>query len=919
MSLAPGIRIGPYEIVSMIGAGGMGEVYRATDTKLHRVVALKILSTRLDEAGLRLLQEARAASALNHPHICTVHEVVEADGQAFIVMEYVDGMPLSEMIAKQPLAVETAIRLGIQVADALAHAHERGIVHRDLKPSNVVITRDGRAKVIDFGLAVRDGDGLTDQISTRTAVGEPGDLAGTLPYMAPEVLKGQSSTGRSDIWAFGVMLYAMITGALPFCGKTSPELIAAKHFEPPQPLPPRVPGSVRSIVMRCLTKEPSHRFQRATDIRSALETAQVDYIGAAPPQPARAQKQITRALVLLLVLLGAGAGMWMVSRVGRRPAAPTPRDLVRVLILDFQNQTGDPAFDGTTEEILSSSLEDSSFVTTFPRHAARRAVMKESSGQRLDESAGRAIAIRDDIDALVSGSVALTQPGYVLSASIIDPSLGKILAHVTANAAARVNVIDAAESLARDIRTRLGDASVPLKTVAPPSRGSFEAWRSLAVARDLAASGNSDGAVQYSRRAIEEDPQFARAYMQLFLSLRVLGRDDEANVVGQTLVSLASSERERQRHRMLGGYYLMIRDYRGAGEQYEALLNRYPDDAAGHNNLAVVYFNQRDLPRALQAIRRAIEIFPRDAMFRANYALYAMYASDFDTAAAEAALSLSRGTLPSQAYVPLASAMLDKSNVAEARQTYARLAVHDPWSASLGRADLELYSGNAPEAERILWSHIRSQRASPQITARAYALLAEAYVAQGKTVHAIEAVRKGLDLNRNTATIFSAARVFLDARSQSEAMSLAAELARTEGSEGLAYAKITEAEIASQRPDVPAAVATLQLTNETPDLWLRRFELARNYVEMGEYAKALSELEICQKRRGEAAAIFFDDIPSFRYLRALPYWLGRAQSGLGMKATAAENFRKFLAVQSSSAPDALVHDARRRLAGLDEH
>ena len=280
---------------------------------------------------------------------------------------------------------------------------------------------------------------------------------------------------------------------------------------------------------------------------------------------------------------------------------------------------------------------------------------------------------------------------------------------------------------------------------------------------------------------------------------------------------------------MLGGYYLMIRDYRGAGEQYEALLNRYPDDTSGHNNLAVVYFSQRDLPRALQAVRRAVEIFPRDTRFRGNYALYAMYASDFDTAAAEATLSLSRGAaLQSEAYVPLASAMLDKSNVAEAREAYARLADHDPWLASLGRADLELYRGNAPEAERILWSQIKAQGASPQISARAYALLAEAYVAQGKTVHAIEAVRKALDFNRNTATIFSAARVFLYARRRSDAMSLAAELARTEGGEGLGYAKITEAEIASQRPDVPAAVAALQLTNEMPDLWLRRFELARN-------------------------------------------------------------------------------------------
>ena len=466
MSLAPGTRIGPYEIVSMIGAGGMGEVYRATDTRLHRVVAIKILSTRLDETGLRLLQEARAASALNHPHICTVHEVVEADGQAFIVMEYVDGMPLSEMIAKQPLAVETAIRLGIQVADALAHAHERGIVHRDLKPSNVVITRDGRAKVIDFGLAVRDGDGLTDQISTRTSVGESGDLAGTLSYMAPEVLKGQSSGVPSDIWALGVTLYAMISGALPFRGRTAFELTAAIQYEPAQPLPTRGPGGVRTIVMRCLTKE-LDQFHRASEIRAALETIQLDDTRVSLPRPTRAHKPVAAAIVLVLVSFGVGAAIWMLPRVDRRHPPPTPRDVVSVLIVDFKNDTGDRAFDGTIQEMLASSIEDSSFLVIHPRPPASR--------QPLDESAGRALAVREGITAMVSGNVALTQPGYVISATITDPALGKILARVSANALARVNIVDAAESVAREIRIRLGDSAVPLNTEAPPGRGSFEA------------------------------------------------------------------------------------------------------------------------------------------------------------------------------------------------------------------------------------------------------------------------------------------------------------------------------------------------------------------------------------------------------------------------------------------------------------
>lgn len=250
----------------------MGVVYRARDTKLERVMAVKVVRGDWGDEGEgargRLLREARAASALNHPNICTIYEVGEADGQSYIGMEYVEGRPLGG-----PLPEDDVIRYGIQIADALAHAHERGVVHRDLKSANVMVTPAGRIKVLDFGLAKR-------LAASETSLTETGAVAGTLAYMAPEVLQGGPADGRSDVWALGVVLYEMVSGKLPFGGRTAFEATSAILRERPAALGERVPAGLRAVIQKCLAKEAGERYQRAGEIRAALEAIQSDSGGA---------------------------------------------------------------------------------------------------------------------------------------------------------------------------------------------------------------------------------------------------------------------------------------------------------------------------------------------------------------------------------------------------------------------------------------------------------------------------------------------------------------------------------------------------------------------------------------------------------------------------------------------------------------
>ncbi|HEY7500337.1 MAG TPA: protein kinase [Vicinamibacterales bacterium] len=335
-----GETLGQYRIDARLGSGGMGVVYRAHDERLHRIVALKLIGTEQrgstpDERN-RLLAEARAASHLNHPHICTVYEVGEIGGRAFIAMEFVEGRSLAELIPDDGLPAETTRRYGEQIAAALGHAHERGVIHRDLKTANVAINASGSAKVLDFGLARRAGQGIVDGATQSIDMIEPGMLAGTLAYIPPEVLLGQGADARGDIWALGVVLYEMSTGRLPFQGRTEFDLTAAILRSAPQPFPAHVPAVLRSIVLRCLAKEPAQRYQRAGEVRAALEAIHSDLALAPPIAPADVDPRrrhtwaiAAGAIVLTAIVMGIWASMS--NRATVPSDAPSGGKLTRVL------------------------------------------------------------------------------------------------------------------------------------------------------------------------------------------------------------------------------------------------------------------------------------------------------------------------------------------------------------------------------------------------------------------------------------------------------------------------------------------------------------------------------------------------------------------------------------------------------------
>jgi Tol biopolymer transport system component/predicted Ser/Thr protein kinase len=340
-----GQKLAHYTILEKLGAGGMGVVYLARDEQLHRTVAIKVLPEGADDVTrARLLHEARAASALNSPHICTVYETGEAEGEAYIAMEYVRGRPLSSIVENEGLPSETVLRYGIQVAEALAHAHEHGILHRDLKASNVVVAADGRVKVLDFGLAKRlPGSAVEGSTVSQLSLTREGTVVGTLPCLAPEVLRGGDSTVRSDIWAFGVLLHELASGQLPFSGQTSFDVTSAILRDPPSPLPAHVPAGLRSVILRCLSKDPADRYGRAGEVRAALEAllshSQVVSLTATLPAR-RLPRRVVAAALLGAAALVAGVA-W--DRLRSGPDAPSIGAGRLALFVSSEGRVFDPA------------------------------------------------------------------------------------------------------------------------------------------------------------------------------------------------------------------------------------------------------------------------------------------------------------------------------------------------------------------------------------------------------------------------------------------------------------------------------------------------------------------------------------------------------------------------------------------------
>ncbi len=624
-----GQTLGQYRVLDKIGAGGMGVVYRAHDEQLDRVVALKVLPVNAladENARQRFRTEALALSRLNHPNICTIFGVGESDGQTYIAMEFVEGRPLSELARGAGLPADAVIRYGAQIADALAHAHDRQIVHRDLKGSNVIITPDGRAKVLDFGLARRSAPAESEHTRTR-GLTEAGMVVGTLSYLPPEALSGQAGDERGDIWALGVVLHEMAAGQLPFVGQTGFEISSAILREAPAPLPATVGPGLRSVIQRCLAKQAGERYQRAGEVRAALEATHssgVSLSSITPVQPAASRRrQIFAAgavFAVLLTALALNVGGVRDRLLGAGGAAGGDR-IQSLAVLPLENLSHNAEQDYFAEGMTEQLITDLSKIGSL-RVISRTSVMQYKGAHKPPP----AVAKELKVDAVVEGSVLRSGDRVRINARLIRASADQQLW---------------AESYDRDLRDVLALQSEVAKAIAGQIRTTLTpqeqtklaggAPRASGEVHELYLKGryyfarfskdDLDKAIGYFQRAIDKDPKYAPAYAGLSIAYFSLSSSylaplevmPKAKAAAVKAIELDDSLAEAH-IALASARFLFDWDWAGAEKEMRRAIELNPSSADAHSALSIYSASMKRPDESLAELRRARELDPLSAL-----------------------------------------------------------------------------------------------------------------------------------------------------------------------------------------------------------------------------------------------------------------------------------------------------------------
>ena len=637
-------RLGHYRLLERIGAGGMGEVYRAHDERLDRDAAIKILPPAIRDnlpARTRLLDEARSASQLNHSNICTVYEVGEENGVAFIAMEFVAGRPLSAIIPPDGLPPEQVIRYGIQIADALAHAHQRRIIHRDLKPANVAVTPESNAKVLDFGLATRvRAEEIEEVTRSKMNLGESEPLAGTLPYMAPEQLRAEPVDARSDIWALGVLLYEMASGCRPFSGHSAFELTSAILRDYPPSLPDHVPAGLASVIRKCMMKDPAARYQSAGEIRSALETlgsaAGPRATSGVAPASAGSRKAALSWIILgfaalLAVLLAANID-GLRKRLVHRSATPAIRSLA---VLPLANLSGDASQDFFVDGMTAELIRQVSKITNL-RVVSRTSVM----GYKGTHTPLPQIARELKVDALLEGSVARSGNHIRIAVKLYDGvSERELWSETFDRSLTDVLALEDEVGHAIAVQIRLKTASSP-GTPASINPDAYDLYLKGRYSLDQGSEEDLKLAFVYFRQGIQKDPQYAPLYAGLadayarlpfYTDTRPSEAFPEAKDAAAKALQLDPNLPEA--HASMA-YVLNYYDWdRSRAEQeFKRALELDPNDAAAYHAYGRFLASLGRVDEARAELNRAQELDPLSLIIQSNAGMIAYFARQYDQA-----------------------------------------------------------------------------------------------------------------------------------------------------------------------------------------------------------------------------------------------------------------------------------------------
>jgi serine/threonine protein kinase/tetratricopeptide (TPR) repeat protein len=737
-----GQKFGHYLIEQKLGEGGMGVVYRARDEKLQRDVALKFLGV-LPAGGSasheNVLQEARAISALNHPNICTIYEVGEIEGKPYIAMEYVEGRPLSMEIPFNGMSLDQVERYGMQLADALGHAHTRGIIHRDLKSANVMLTPQGRLKVLDFGISRRLDTGQGGSETTRfdKSWESQHTFTGTLPYVAPEVLRGEDGDARSDIWSLGVLLYEMAAGRRPFKGGTAFELSAAILRERAPLITPPLPPILQSVIDRCLDKDPGQRYQSAGEVRAALEAATTssrthDYFTVMAqrdgnPAPSYSTRNFT--LVAFALLIATGLGYWFYGKSALKRKTVTVGAIQSIAVLPLENLSGDPAQDYFAEGMTDALITELSQIKKL-RVISRTSVMQYRHTQKpLQE-----IAQELNVDALVEGSVVRAGDRVRVSAKLMQTNVeGALWADNFERKFTDVLALqsDVATAIARGIQVEL---SQPEVTELSRSRSVVpEAYEAYLKGRYEASKRTPDGfraALEFFQSAADKDPTFAAAYAGIAVSYMNLGNyqlSPASEVMPLALKaaekSLALDDRLAEAHAALAAIRFYGLERTGIESEFLKAIALNPGYAQGLHWYALYLAAQGRKQDSLTEIKLAREIDPRSLIINANIAWCYYLAGDYDKAVEAAKETLRLDPSFGVAYGYLGQAYLEKGQYSEAIDAGRNFVSLAPGDVSR-RAELAAAYGRAgrkKEAEEIL-SDFAQMKNGPYISAYDWAM-----------------------------------------------------------------------------------------------------------------------------------------------------------------------------------------------------